>query len=233
MRAAALILVALLACSAQAKMCDRLPAGHARDACERVRDAVQADPKRKLLTYDFGSKLETVQEFFYNVLGGNWAQYLPSAFANVDFDWSKLGTFDYTSNMHYFVDAVYAKNITAPKTLKDVSDNMEQVSSIFCTPEKYVPSQKVYATCVGPKVALNYVPKVCILDEATQQVVCDPAKIVLSMAPGGCTHKYQSPSSWKGKECKIAGTVGFTQEKNYGGSDYILPLTSLSVSYDP
>ncbi len=53
-----------------------------------------------------------------------------------DFDWSKLGTFDYTSNMHYFVDAVYAKNITAPKTLKDVSDNMEQVSSIFCTPEK-------------------------------------------------------------------------------------------------
>ena len=28
-------------------------------------------------------KLETVQEFFYNVLGGNWAQYLPSAFANV------------------------------------------------------------------------------------------------------------------------------------------------------
>ena len=33
-----------------------------------------------------------------------------------------------------------------------------------------MPSQKVYATCEGPKVTLAYVPKVCILDEATQQV---------------------------------------------------------------
>ena len=31
----------------------------------------------------FLQKLESVQQFFYNVLGGNWAQYLPSAFANV------------------------------------------------------------------------------------------------------------------------------------------------------
>jgi hypothetical protein len=31
------------------------------------------------------------------------------------------------------------------------------------------------------------------------QVVCDPAKIVLSMSPGGCTHKYTTPAQWKAK----------------------------------
>ena len=31
------------------------------------------------------------------------------------------------------------------------------------------------------------------------QVVCDPAKIVLAKSAGGCTHKYTTPSSWKGK----------------------------------
>jgi hypothetical protein len=35
---------------------------------------------------------------------------------------------------------------------------------------RYVPAQKVFATCVGPKVVLAYVPKVCILEEETQQV---------------------------------------------------------------
>ena len=70
-------------------------------------------------------------------------------------------------------------------------------------------------------------------DTLLLQVVCDPAKIVLNMAPGGCTHKYQSPSSWKGKECKIAGTVGFTDEKKYHGEEYILPLSTLSGGYQP
>ncbi len=62
----------------------------------------------------------------------------PSHFPNLraDFNWEKLGTFDYTSNMQYFVDAIYMKNITAPKTLKEVHDNMEVITSIFCKPEK-------------------------------------------------------------------------------------------------
>ena len=64
------------------------------------------------------------------------------------------------------------------------------------------------------------------------QVVCDPAKIVLTKAPGGCTHKYATASSWKGKECKIAGTVGFTQEVSYGGNAYEIPLTTLSLGQD-
>ena len=38
------------------------------------------------------------------------------------------------------------------------------------------------------------------------QVVCDPAKIVLRKSPGGCTHKYTTPSSWKGKVSR--GEVG-------------------------
>ena len=46
---------------------------------------------------------------------------------------------------------------------------LEVAASLLCCC-RYVPSQKVYATCEGPKVTLAYVPKVCILDEATQQV---------------------------------------------------------------
>lgn len=44
--------------------------------------------------------------------------------------------------------------------------------SLCCS---FVPSQKVYAACVGPKIVLEYVPKVCILDEDSQQVRADKA----------------------------------------------------------
>jgi hypothetical protein len=35
------------------------------------------------------------------------------------------------------------------------------------------------------------------------------------------------------QECKIAGSVGFTQTKLYGANAYTIPLTTLSVGYQP
>ena len=83
-----------------------------------------------------------------------------------------------------------------------------------------------------PLVPLSPCPQYASLPLHWAQVVCDPAKIVLTKAPGGCTHKYATASSWKGKECKIAGTVGFTQEVSYGGNAYEIPLTTLSLGQD-
>lgn len=44
------------------------------------------------------------------------------------------------------------------------------------------------------------------LPSRPMQIVCDPPKIVLNRIPGGCTHKYNSASSWKGKVSKHLGS---------------------------
>jgi hypothetical protein len=156
----------------------------------------------------------------------------------------------------------------------------------FLPPRSFAPAQKVPASCTGPQVVIELVPKVCVLEAETKQVgspsastvlreeregrwagspltspdsppagmgppaccfppaatlllqhpaaavqmtghspvpavqpslpaspspfhcpqvVCDPAKLVLTKSPGSCTHKYISASAWVGKECKLSG----------------------------
>jgi hypothetical protein len=67
------------------------------------------------------------------------------------------------------------------------------------SPCSFEPAAKVPASCTGPTVTISLVPKVCTLESATKQVVCDPAKLVLTKSPGSCTHKYLSASTWTGK----------------------------------
>lgn len=177
--------------------------------------------KRRLLSWSpaHGS----FHEFLSGLLGANWTDYVPAAWASPGFSWDKLGSFSYESNLQAFLEVVETRNATVPQNLQELQPSIEERTAPFCTPERYLPSQAAYASCSGPTVTLAYVPKVCSLDETTHQVVCDPAKIVLTKAPGGCTHKYATASSWTGKECKIAGTVGFTKEAAFGGGSFKLP----------
>ena len=88
------------------------------------------------------------------------------------------------------------------------------------------------ASCTGPSVTIAVVPKVCVLEAATKQVVCDPAKLVLTKAPGSCVHKYKTASVWEGKSCKISGGAGFSDEVVIGGGQRVIPLTQIDFSYE-
>lgn len=69
----------------------------------------------------------------------------------------------------------------------------------------------------------------CLLP--TAQILCDPAKLVLTKSPGACTHKYKSASSWVGKECKFSGGAGFSDELTIGGDARSIPLVDFDVNY--
>lgn len=65
------------------------------------------------------------------------------------------------------------------------------------------------------------------------QIVCDPAKLVLTKSPGSCVHKYKSASSWVGKECKHSGGIGFSDEMTIGGGEKTIPLIDIDIGYSP
>ena len=100
------------------------------------------------------------------------------------------------------------------------------------SPRSFTPGEKVDASCTGPSVTIAVVPKVCVLEAATKQVVCDPAKLVLTKAPGSCVHKYKTASVWEGKSCKISGGAGFSDEVVIGGGQRVIPLTQIDFSYE-
>ena len=91
----------------------------------------------------------------------------------------------------------------------------------------------MFASCSGPTVTLAYVPKICVLDPTNKAVVCDPAKLVLSKAPGSCNKPYYSAATWTGKVCKIDGEVGFVKAVQHGGNPYTIPLKTISIDYQP
>ena len=64
------------------------------------------------------------------------------------------------------------------------------------------------------------------------QILCDPAKLVLTKTPGSCTHKYKSGSSWVGHECKISGGAGFSKEETIGGGNRTIPLIDIEIGYE-
>ena len=113
----------------------------------------------------------------------------------------------------------------------------------------------VPTTCTGPEVKLSFVPKTCVLDDAAKQVVCDPAKLVLTKTPGSCTHKYPTQLGMRTttlvparpplahhsparspvhlQECKIGTECGFSKALVHGGSEYSIPLKQFSMDYQP
>lgn len=86
------------------------------------------------------------------------------------FGWDNLGAFDYSSNLQTFLDTHDLRNMTRPTSIGELHDSLDNVTAIFCTPEKFTPSKKVPTSCAGPTVTLAYVPKECILNELTHTV---------------------------------------------------------------
>ena len=76
--------------------------------------------------------LTSVQDFFSNVLGGNWTQHMPASWAMPSFNWNTLGTFEYTNNLQYFLQNV---NLTKPTSLADMANQLAEAEAAFCTEE--------------------------------------------------------------------------------------------------
>ncbi|PSC74184.1 L-threonine dehydratase biosynthetic [Micractinium conductrix] len=185
--------------------------------------------RRSLLTWSLGEHA-SVQEFMSSLMGESWSQYLPSSWSLPSFDWSRLGEFEYKSNVADFVDHNDVTELTDIQSLGELMGAAEAVDTHFCEPEAYIPGGKVPAQCVGPTVTIGVTPKVCELNPESRQIICEPAKLVLTRVPGSCVNKHKAASVWVGKECKISGTVGFKTEKVLvGGKKHTLPLDSLEL----
>lgn len=54
------------------------------------------------------------------------------------FSWSKLGDFEYTSNLQTFLSETNLNTLAKPQTLAQLHSNLEKLEETFCTPEEYV-----------------------------------------------------------------------------------------------
>ena len=72
------------------------------------------------------------QSFLQSILGGNWRQYVPQAWTSPSFDWARLGTFEYSSNVGEFFSARPANITDAAALLAEV----QEMESLFCKHEK-------------------------------------------------------------------------------------------------
>eukprot|EP00887_Chlorella_sp_A99_P007046 scaffold2.g7046.t1 len=218
-------------------------------------DLAEALSRRTLQqTNDMQRTFPQIQQFFADMLGGNWTSFLPQSWSLPSFNWDSLGSFEYQSNMQArggegrgtasgtpppqrpprtlgqaMRDFLDTADLSRPSSLLDLQSRLEHVESHFCTHEIFNASILMPASCTGPTVTLAFLPKVCTLDSANKAVICDPAKLVLQKTPGSCVHAYHSAAIWKGKECAIKGVCGFAKANVHGGSEYHIPLQDLHL----
>ncbi|KAL6782243.1 hypothetical protein ACKKBG_A06075 [Auxenochlorella protothecoides x Auxenochlorella symbiontica] len=178
--------------------------------------------RRRLQSWTFA---ENIHAFFKDVLGSAWDKFVPDAWKDAGFSWSKLGDFEYTSNLQTFLSETNLNTLAKPQTLAQLHSNLEKLEETFCTPEEFVPPSLTPSSCTGPSITLSYIPKKCVVNDIAKQILCTTPKLMLYKFPGSCSHKHWTPTTWTGKECKIAGKVGFTQEVIIGGGEYTLPLS--------
>lgn len=187
-----------------------------------------ASTKRRLLTLGGEGSLHS---FLSGMLGEGWQSLVPENWSLPSFDWSSLGEFEYSSNLGDFLMNHDLRNLTDIRSAADLHESLAAVEAAFCTPESFKPTAKVPASCSGPTVTISLQPKVCVLQAATKQVVCEPAKLVLTKTPGSCTHKYISAAEWKGKECKIEKIAGLAKNATVGGGNKLVPLPEVDFHH--
>ncbi|KAL4514960.1 hypothetical protein Ndes2526B_g03720 [Nannochloris sp. 'desiccata'] len=171
------------------------------------------------------AKKVKIHEFFADVLGSNWASFLPNLFTSQNFSWDSLGLFDYRSNIQDLVSHDQLHNFQMPQNLGELYTKLDTVTDAWCTEAEYDPPQKIPTTCAGPSFTLSYVPKSCIVKSAEKTIVCDPAKLVMVKTPGECTLKHYTAFSWSGKRCRFNAEMGTEKEKVIGGGEYQVDLT--------
>ena len=143
------------------------------------------------------------------------------------FSWNALGTFEYSSNLQDFLSNTSLSSLVKPQNLGQLYDNLEALNDKFCSDKEFSKPELVPSTCAGPSVRVAYIPKKCIINEIAKQIVCTSPRLIMIKTPGSCTHKHFTPASWTGKECKLAGQVGFEKEVLVGGANYTVPLFKL------
>jgi len=110
-------------------------------------------------------------------------------------------------------------------SLDEASAIIEDAEAKICTPEEFIPSEKLPTTCVGHEIKLVYEPKECIIDEKEHVIDCKPAKLVLRKIPGKCTFKYHTAPEWKSKECKLETEFEIHPAKSLAGEKGGAPYT--------
>ncbi|KAL3162642.1 hypothetical protein ABBQ38_008687 [Trebouxia sp. C0009 RCD-2024] len=172
---------------------------------------------------DWGNVMSTL-------LSGNWSKLEPAALQN--FDWSQLGDFEMTTPLADLLQEISDKGI--PTSVDEVKGDVDLILNSFCKPDTFTASEKMPASCSGPTVVLALEPHECLLDDATKTVTCKPAQLVLTKTPGSCAHKSESAVEFKGKECKVEKTIGFSKSTIQGGDNKItdLDLSKLTMFGD-
>lgn len=159
-----------------------------------------------------------------DMLDGSWKDYMPNNWDK--FSLEDLAIFDINNYLPEgdFSSWPPTKPDGTPYDYEDLMTSYDDLISDFCTDEDYTPSEKVPTGCVGPSVTIALLPQVCALDEKAKELVCEPAKLVLTKLPLTCNLKYYSASTWKGKECKLSKEIGFTKSVTVGAKEYRVVL---------
>lgn len=136
--------------------------------------------------------------------------------------------FDFSSNLQDFLstqqDAIRGGDLI-PDNLGELKDRLDAATDALCRPEVLDHPEKAPTACEGPTVTIAYVPKACTIDYKAKEIVCDPAKLVLTKTPGACTLKRLTPFRWKPKECALTADIGIEKTKVIGGKEYTVDLT--------
>lgn len=157
---------------------------------------------------------------FSTLMSSNWSKLQPAALQN--FDWSQFGDFEMTTPIADLLQDISEKGI--PTSKDEVKDDVDLILNSFCKPDTFTDSEKKPASCSGPTVVLALEPHECLLDDVTKTVTCKPAQLVLTKTPGSCSHKSESAVEFKGKQCKVEKTIGFSKSTSQGGDNKLIPL---------
>lgn len=113
---------------------------------------------------------------------------------------------------------ILTQNLTQADTFDEATAILEAAAQPYCEDGKLTPSTKKPTSCEGPKVALEFVPKKCVV--VNHELECRPAKLVLKKKAGRCTMKHYSPVEYKHKECQFSKTWGKNDTELHGGDEF-------------
>ena len=168
-----------------------------------------------------------VQEFLAEILGRDWSDFTPHSWLSHTFDWDALSNFDIHSNLQDLLSNDVIQNLQMPQSLSSLKAKFDAAVDAFCDlPELlYQTPLKVPTTCYGPNVTISFVPKICVLNQDTRQIVCSPAYLVVKKTPAVCVLKHFTPFTWTGKQCRHKVEIGLTKETIIGGEEYTIDFT--------
>lgn len=167
---------------------------------------------------------QTIGNIFEEILGEDFADSIPEEWQLPTNILDEEPDFDVEKAYKKYANVFDFGSLAKAKSIKDVYDYIVDIEKDFCTKEEFTKGEKVPTECTGPSISLALSPKVCVVDDLTKAVTCDPAKLVLTKSPGSCTLKHKEPPSFTGKECLIEKEFGKSADASIGGRDFTISL---------